>query len=70
MVVKRAKVWHTTSAEFITVPKLAKMMGMPYATALKLANSGQVPGGVKLGAKRLLFRRVVVEAWLKGTTIG
>lgn len=70
MAVKRAKVWHTNNTEFITVPKLAKMMGMPYATALKLANSGQVPGGLTLGTKRLLFRRVVVEAWLKGTTIG
>lgn len=70
MTVKRSKVWHTTNAEFVTIPRLAKILGMPYATALKLANSGQVPGSVKLGTKRLLFRRVIVEAWLKGTPIG
>lgn len=62
----KKKPWMVTSTEFLSVPGLAKYLGIPYTATLKMVKAGAIPGSFHIG-KRLMFRAQVVEQWRRGT---
>lgn len=62
----KKKPWMSTSTEFLSVPGLARYLGIPYNTVLKMVKTSVIPGAFQIG-KRLMFRTQVVEQWRRGT---
>ena len=64
--VARGSVWYKSGdSALITVRGISALLKVPYTVALRLSKTGQIPGKVEL-SQRTLYRRSVVEAWLRG----
>lgn len=61
MATKKAS-WSTTNGEFLTVPQVGTLLGIPYNTVLKMVKAGVIPGAFRIG-RRTLYKRASVEAW-------
>lgn len=61
MATKRSA-WSNTNSEFLTVPQVGRLLGIPYNTVLKMVKTGVIPGAFRIG-RRTLYKRASIEAW-------
>ena len=55
-----------TNHPLMSVSEAAALAGLSKSVAYRLAQSGTLPGLVRLPGARMLVRRRVLEAWLSG----
>lgn len=58
----------TIRRPLLSVREAAELAGVTESTAYRWANTGELPGAVRVHG-RWYVRRVVLEAWLAGGTI-
>lgn len=56
----------TTEKLTLSITQTAAMLGISRGLAYSLAKSGQLPGVIRLGGKRLVVSRVALERLLQG----
>jgi excisionase family DNA binding protein len=58
----------TTDSEFLTDSQLCELLHVDARTTLRWRNAGGGPPFVRVGARRVLFRRADVNSWVAART--